>query len=107
MIAKLFVFQFVNSYASFYFLAFIAPYIARPPQLDDDGPEGDYVGECGNADCMVPLSTNLGVIFLMNLTVNNLVEIITPYMAHRQKIAAEIEGNEISKGWSWSIFTWM
>ncbi|CAE7421492.1 Ano5, partial [Symbiodinium microadriaticum] len=92
MIAKLFVFQFVNSYASFYFLAFIAPYVARPPQLDDDGPEGDYVGECGNADCMVPLSTNLGIIFLMNLTVNNLMEILQPYLSHRKKITAEIAG---------------
>lgn len=63
LISKLFIFQFVNSYASFYFLAFIAPYLSRPPQLDDDGPEGDYVGECGASDCMVPLSINLGIIF--------------------------------------------
>mmetsp|Transcript_8718 Transcript_8718/g.13019 ORF Transcript_8718/g.13019 Transcript_8718/m.13019 type:complete len:739 (+) Transcript_8718:66-2282(+) len=94
MIAKLFIFQFVNSYASFYFLAFVAPYVPRPPQLDDDGPQGDYVGECGNADCMVPLSTNLGIIFFMNLTVNNFVELLTPYIYNARKVRENIEGTE-------------
>jgi hypothetical protein len=43
---------------------------------------------------MVPLSTNLGIIFLMNLTVNNVMEIMLPYIAHRNKINKEIEGDD-------------
>lgn len=92
LISKLFIFQFVNSYASFYFLAFIAPYLPRPPQLNDDGPEGNYVGECGASDCMVPLSINLGIIFFMNLTVNNAIEVFVPIILNIFKTKSETKG---------------
>jgi hypothetical protein len=92
LITKLFIFQFINSYSSFYFLAFIAPYLSRPPQLSDDGVEGSYVGECGADDCMVPLSINLGIIFFMNLTVNNAIEAAMPLAMNWMKKKSETRG---------------
>jgi len=38
MITKLFLFQFVNSYASFFFIAFVAKYLAPPPQAAGEEP---------------------------------------------------------------------
>lgn len=92
LIAKIFVFQFVNSYTSFYYLAFIAPYLPRPPSLDDDGPEGDFVGECGFDDCMKPLAVNLGIIFGTALTVNNVMEVGLPLIQNYMKQRAESKG---------------
>lgn len=48
MISKIFVFQFINSYASFFYLAFIAQFV------------GDCSAETG---CMPSLAYNLGIIF--------------------------------------------
>jgi hypothetical protein len=95
LITKLFIFQFINSYSSFYFLAFIAPYLSRPPQLSDDGVEGSYVGECGADDCMVPLSINLGIIFFMNLTVNNAIEAAMPLAMNWMKKKSETRGTSL------------
>jgi anoctamin-10/anoctamin-7 len=94
LIAKTFVFQFVNSYASFYYLAFIAPYLPRPPQLSDTGVEGGFVGECGFDDCMKPLALNLGIIFGTALTVNNLIEIASPLIMNRMKAKSEAKGTD-------------
>jgi len=49
IISKLFVFQFVNSYSSFFFIAFIAQNMPRPTFLSTDPSniESTYVGECG------------------------------------------------------------
>lgn len=92
LIAKVFVFQFVNSYTSFYFLAFIAPYLPRPPDLEDTGVEGGFVGECGFDDCMKPLALNLGIIFGTALTVNNILEVGVPIIKNYLKQRAESKG---------------
>lgn len=92
MIAKLFVFQFVNSYTSFYYLAFIAPYLPRPDFLSDTGREGSFVGDCGFSDCMIPLQINLAIIFGMNLTVNNVIELAIPLILHKRKMDNETKG---------------
>lgn len=94
LIAKTFVFQFVNSYASFYYLAFIAPYLPRPPQLSDTGVEGGFVGECGFDNCMKPLALNLGIIFGTSLTVNNFIEIVSPLISNHMKAKAESKGTD-------------
>ena len=60
--AKIFVFQFLNSYASFFFIAFVAPFI-RPSQ---NNPK-NFPGQCGAKTCMQPLAINLGIIFGMRL----------------------------------------
>lgn len=54
---KLFLFQFCNNYASFYYIAFIAPWRPNPP----DSP--NTTGECGFQDCMEALAVNLGIVF--------------------------------------------
>ncbi|CAM9174547.1 unnamed protein product, partial [Ectocarpus fasciculatus] len=92
LIAKIFVFQFVNSYTSFYYLAFIAPYLPRPPSLNDDGAEGDFIGECGFDDCMKPLALNLGIIFGVALTVNNAMEVGLPLLQNYMKQREESKG---------------
>lgn len=67
MILKAFFFQFVNCYACFFYLAFVA------------GP----VGDCGeDGDCMKPLALNLAIIFGTNITIGNVVEGLVPYYNH-------------------------
>ena len=58
MIAKLFLFQFVNSYASFFYIGFIAKYQPAQPDAQDN-----WQGDCGAKNCMRPLAWNLGIIF--------------------------------------------
>jgi hypothetical protein len=94
LIAKIFVFQFVNSYTSFYYLAFIAPYLSRPVDLEDDGVEGGFIGECGFDDCMKPLAVNLGIIFASALFVNNAIEVGLPILQNYLKKRAESKGVE-------------
>lgn len=63
LVSKLFVFQFVNSYASFFFIAFIASYLPKP----SSAPES-FKGQCGAEDCMLPLSINLVNLLLLDLS---------------------------------------
>jgi hypothetical protein len=70
LILKTFLFQFVNSYASFFYIAFlkdaatcIAPNIAAP---------------IGRAACMGELQTQLLTIFGSKLVVGNLTEVLIP-----------------------------
>jgi len=74
MIAKLFLFQFVNSYASFFYIGFIAKYQPSQPDAQDN-----WQGDCGAKNCMRPLATNLGIIFLSRMTIGNVTEIGIPY----------------------------
>lgn len=89
MITKLFLFQFINSYASFFFLAFIAAFLERPDDASDD-----YQGQCGAANCMEPLSINLAIIFGTRLVVKNLTDLFLPWYAARSKRKAETKGVE-------------
>jgi hypothetical protein len=50
--------QFVNSYASFFYIAFIASSVSS---ANDDGGQGD----CAASSCMIPLGLNLAIIFGM------------------------------------------
>jgi len=86
MIAKLFMFQFVNSYASFFYLAFIATYLANP--ADDD----ENTGQCGYSDCMIALAINLGIIFGTRLTLSNVLELGIPMINSYMKDKKENEG---------------
>ena len=64
LIAKTFLFQFVNSYASLFYIAFFKPFL-----LDID--------PCIDS-CMQELQTNLGTIFLTRLAVGNLQQVVVP-----------------------------
>lgn len=87
MIVKLFAFQFVNSYASFFFLAFIASYL---PKADDT--PSDFTGQCGAPTCMTPMSINLAIIFGTRITLTNFLDVFLPYMAYKSKVKKETEG---------------
>lgn len=67
IITKIFVFQFINSYASFFYLAFVAT----------------YFGDCPSAGCMGILGTNLAIIFGARIVVANFQEVIIPYYIHK------------------------
>eukprot|EP01039_Chlorochromonas_danica_P004477 gene4477-4905_t len=69
MIAKIFWFQFVNSYASFFYLAFVA----------------EWMGDCPTSGCMSSLTLNLGIIFLIRLVSGNALELLIPYLSYRFK----------------------
>ena len=75
MIAKLFLFQFVNSYTAFFYLAFVAKYVSKPP-----GSPENVTGECGYEDCMVALAINLAVVFGTRLTLSNALELLEPFI---------------------------
>lgn len=87
MIIKLFLFQFVNSYASFFFLAFIASNLDRPSDVTDD-----YQGQCGAKNCMEPLATNLAIIFGTRLIVKNLTDLFIPWYNAINKRKTETKG---------------
>jgi hypothetical protein len=91
LIVKLFVFQFINSYSSFFFLAFIAAYLTKP----SDTPSS-WTGQCGAYDCMEPLSINLAIIFGTRLTLTNFLDIFIPYLSYRNKYKENVKG--ISEG---------
>lgn len=95
MISKLFVFQFINSYSSFFFLAFIAAFLDKP-DFDDDNAASDVQGQCGAPNCMAPLSLNLAIIFGSRLVVGNFMDVFLPYMMNtlkRRKETADTDEN--------------
>ena len=84
LIAKTFVFQFVNSYASLFYIAFVKPYIG-------------YLDPCIGS-CLAELQTNLGSIFMVRLAVGNATEIGVPIMLAKQKEKAETAGSDVELG---------
>jgi hypothetical protein len=64
LIFKLFGFQFVNSFASLYYIAFIQWYIFGTP--------------CELGSCLGDLCENVGIIFVTNLVVQNMTSIYLP-----------------------------
>ena len=92
LIVKLFIFQFINSYVSFFFLAFMAPYLPVPANTP-----ANYVGECGAPTCMEPLALNLAIIYGTRLTLTNFLDIYIPYLYYKWKIKRETEGVDPSK----------
>jgi hypothetical protein len=67
LIIKIFLFQFVNCYASFFYLAFAA----------------DIVGDCGINGCMESLSINLAIIYGSRLATGNVLGLIMPYITYQ------------------------
>lgn len=68
-IKQIFLFQFVNSYASFVYLAFIA----------------EFMGDCPVGGCMPSLAINLGIIFFSRLASGNIMELALPYFSFQYK----------------------
>lgn len=70
LVAKLFAFQFVNSYSSCFYIAFFAEYLDTPP-----GSPSGSLGQCGGPDCMDVLSLNLAIIFGVQIFNGSLLRI--------------------------------
>jgi threonine/homoserine/homoserine lactone efflux protein len=79
LIGKTFLFQFVNSYTSLFYISFVKPFI---PGIDP----------C-TVSCMLELQTTLGTIFLTRLALGNLTELgipmFTTYMENRKRKEAD------------------
>lgn len=61
MIIKLFLFQFVNNYSSFYFLAFIAGYLPVPSGANLDSQVRMYIHHITSQYLLLPLSTSFSL----------------------------------------------
>lgn len=83
LITKTFVFQFINSYAALWYIAFIKPFIA---ELDP------CLGTC-----MQELSTSLSVIFIVRLLVGNFTAVAVPAITRRYKDKQLEEVDEVSE----------
>eukprot|EP01031_Cornospumella_fuschlensis_P034701 gene34701-42020_t len=71
LIAKIFIFQFVNSYSSFFYLAFLAERVGDCPDLNEGG-------------CMPSLTSNLGVIYATRLISGTIIsKVVLPYFAYK------------------------
>lgn len=72
LMAKTFIFQFVNSFASLFYIAFVRPFI---PQLDP----------CPGGDCLKVLQASLGSIFLTKLATGSVLSLLVPYIMEKMK----------------------
>eukprot|EP00981_Chlorochromonas_danica_P001972 scaffold409_cov167-Ochromonas_danica.AAC.4 len=85
LIAKTFCFQFVNSFASLFYISFVKPFILT---LDACGPDG----------CMGDLQTTLSTIFITRLLLGNFLEVGVPmifsYLAQKQRKRAAAHHHE-------------
>lgn len=71
LISKTFLFKFVNSYNSLFYMAFVKRHDSFARR------DGDETG-CLNDDCLSELRQQLGTIFITMIVINNLVEVVTP-----------------------------
>ena len=78
MISKLTMFSFVNSYVSFFYIAFVAQYQNVTSATGDDTADG--TNQCGLEGCMSMLSQNLLIIIICSLTSDKFTEFILPYI---------------------------
>jgi anoctamin-10/anoctamin-7 len=92
MIGKLFIFQFVNSFSSFYYYAFVVP--ASENRYNEDG-----AALCGQNTCLATLAVNLIAVFLMRIIVTQLVDLGYPWAVayFRKKVSSsEVVYQEVS-----------
>uniref|UniRef100_A0AAV1TX72 Anoctamin transmembrane domain-containing protein n=1 Tax=Peronospora matthiolae TaxID=2874970 RepID=A0AAV1TX72_9STRA len=75
LIIKVFLFQFCNSFASFFYIAFVKR-MAEGSCLYKD-------------DCMQELRDQLLTLFLIRIVVGNTTEVIVPYLKYRYQLFAE------------------
>jgi len=78
LIGKTFVFQFINSYAALFYLAFIEYHVLG--------------GSCTGGDCINQVRNTLSTIFLIRLTSGNISEVLIPYLKFRAIKEDEAEG---------------
>lgn len=78
LIAKTFIFQYVNSFSSLFYIAFVKPYLGdMDPCL---------------VSCMTELQAGLGTIFLTRLATGSVLKLAVPYVMQKMKMANEAKG---------------
>lgn len=82
LIAKTFVFQFINSFSPMFYIAFVKPFI---PEFD----------ACLGS-CMQELQTSLGTIFMTRLAMGSITGVALPYYNNRARIQQNLEGTNVS-----------
>ncbi|KAF4321974.1 hypothetical protein BBO99_00003272 [Phytophthora kernoviae] len=75
LVIKVFLFQFCNSFASFFYIAFFKR-IAEGTCLYED-------------DCMQELRDQLLILFLIRIVVGNTLEVVVPYLKYRYQLFQE------------------
>lgn len=80
LIVKTFLFQFVNSYASLFYIGFVKPFIV------------DYDPCTGS--CLKEIQTTLGTIFLTRLATASIFSIVLPHINAKMTEAKETKGVE-------------
>lgn len=75
LVIKVFLFQFCNSFASFFYIAFVKR-IAEGSCLHED-------------DCMRELRDQLLTLFIIRIVVGNVTEVAVPYLKYRYQLFAE------------------
>jgi len=83
---KVFIFQFLNSFASFFYIAFAAQFL------------GGCTPSAGNHDCMQPLSTNISIIYVSRIFSSIVFDIFMPYLAHAKKSHRSAEETAMLSG---------
>lgn len=74
LVIKVFLFQFCNSFASFFYIAFF---------------KSPLEGHCLNDDCMGELQDQLLILFLIRIIVGNTMEVVVPYLKYRFQLYRE------------------
>lgn len=77
LVNKLYCFTFVNSYGALFFIAFVAEYTELG---------------CEYGSCFADLAYEMSIIFLSNLVVLNVTDVVLPILSQRAKAAKEMEG---------------
>ncbi|CAM9118497.1 unnamed protein product [Ectocarpus sp. 13 AM-2016] len=78
LVSKLFCFTFCNSYGGFIYLAFIGEPV---------------IGVACEKSCMSLLATNLTIVFVVQLVVGNLTEVLIPFIKYTMRVKAEKRGD--------------
>jgi len=84
LITKTFMFQFVNSYSTFYYTAFFKKY--------SEGCDYGYMDDYNS--CMYDLAISLGIIFGTRVVTSQITGILVPMLKRRKREKAELEGTE-------------
>lgn len=75
LVVKVFLFQFCNSFASFFYIAFVKRAVEDTCLYNDD--------------CMRELRDQLLILFVIRIVVGNTLEVVIPYLKYRYKLYQE------------------
>mmetsp|Transcript_6784 Transcript_6784/g.10767 ORF Transcript_6784/g.10767 Transcript_6784/m.10767 type:complete len:757 (-) Transcript_6784:247-2517(-) len=84
LVAKTFAFQFVNSYATFYYTAFAKPVW--------EGCDYGYLDEYNS--CMYDVAYSLAIIFGTRVVMSQITNVLIPRMKAKKRMKAELAGTE-------------